>query len=70
VSCHHCIDSQTDAQRARFRERQHQVQLSKGRGESHIGTDARTAQQEHKRSKAASKNQQRSQSGNRNDHAE
>ena len=61
VSCPHCIETHSDAQRARFRERQHQVQLSKERGESHIGTDARIAQQEHKSTKAAQKAQQRNQ---------
>ncbi|MCL1048861.1 rhodanese-related sulfurtransferase [Shewanella abyssi] len=39
VSCPHCIDSVTDKQRARFLERERQVQLSKQRGEAHIGSD-------------------------------
>jgi len=37
VSCPHCIDQQSDAQRERFAERQRQVELSKARGEQHIG---------------------------------
>ncbi|MBT7877406.1 MAG: hypothetical protein HN738_04925, partial [Gammaproteobacteria bacterium] len=44
VSCSHCIDSKTDADRARFRERQKQIQLAKERGEDHIGGDASSAQ--------------------------
>ena len=37
VSCRHCIDRFTDADRARFAERQHQMRLAAQRGESHIG---------------------------------
>jgi len=39
VSCPHCIDNVTDKQRQRFLERERQVQLSKQRGEAHIGSD-------------------------------
>jgi UPF0176 protein len=35
--CHHCYDARSDAQRAGYVERQRQVQLSKSRGEAHIG---------------------------------
>jgi UPF0176 protein len=59
VSCPHCIDKQSPIQKQRFREREHQVQLAKSRGESHIGTDARVAQEQQKAAKAAFKNQQR-----------
>ena len=38
-SCPHCIDKATDAQKARFREREHQMQLAQQRGEAHIGSD-------------------------------
>ncbi|MGM8897261.1 MULTISPECIES: oxygen-dependent tRNA uridine(34) hydroxylase TrhO [unclassified Psychrobacter] len=38
-SCPHCIEKATDEQRARFREREHQMQLAKQRGEAHIGSD-------------------------------
>jgi len=38
VSCPHCFDKKTDAQRQRFIEREKQVQLSKVRGEEHIGS--------------------------------
>lgn len=38
VSCPRCIDVHTDADRARFRERQKQIALSKQRGEPHFGS--------------------------------
>ena len=41
VSCHHCIQETTDADKARFRERQRQVELARARGEIHM-----TAQRE------------------------
>jgi UPF0176 protein len=37
VSCPHCITRFSDADRARFAERQRQLQLARGRGEAHIG---------------------------------
>ncbi|MCF6444706.1 rhodanese-related sulfurtransferase [Nereida sp. MMG025] len=37
VSCHQCIDHTSDADKARFRERQKQINLAKERGEAHIG---------------------------------
>ena len=40
ISCPHCFDKVTDEQRARFAERQRQVELAKERGEDHIGADA------------------------------
>lgn len=36
VSCHHCIDETTDADKARFRERQKQIALARARGEEHL----------------------------------
>ncbi|WP_204112367.1 rhodanese-related sulfurtransferase [Shimia biformata] len=38
VSCHQCVDHTTEADKARFRERQKQIELAKKRGESHIKT--------------------------------
>ena len=70
VSCPHCIGTQSEQQRVRFRERQHQVQLSKARGESHIGSDARIAQQEQKTNKAALKAKQQKQPGKYHDGSE
>lgn len=37
VSCHQCFDKTTEWDKARFRERQKQIALSKARGEVHIG---------------------------------
>ena len=37
VSCHHCLNEHSDADRARFRERQRQIELAKARGQSHLG---------------------------------
>ncbi|MFT7595594.1 MAG: UPF0176 protein [Paracoccaceae bacterium] len=39
VSCHQCINETSDADKARFRERQRQITLSRLRGEHHMGTD-------------------------------
>ncbi|MBU2897488.1 oxygen-dependent tRNA uridine(34) hydroxylase TrhO [Vibrio hepatarius] len=40
VSCPKCTDKHTDEQKARFREREKQVQLANARGESHVGGNA------------------------------
>ncbi|MGI9367626.1 MAG: rhodanese-related sulfurtransferase [Ruegeria sp.] len=37
VSCHRCIDETSDQDKARFRERQKQIQLARERGEEHLG---------------------------------
>jgi UPF0176 protein len=37
VSCHQCIEETTDADKARFRERQKQIALAAARGETHLG---------------------------------
>ena len=37
VRCPHCADEYTEADRARFRERQHQMDLAAARGERHMG---------------------------------
>ncbi|MGR3343525.1 MAG: oxygen-dependent tRNA uridine(34) hydroxylase TrhO [Paracoccaceae bacterium] len=37
VSCHHCVAETSEDDKARFRERQKQVELAKARGERHIG---------------------------------
>lgn len=37
VSCHRCKGEFTDADRARFRERQRQIELARARGEEHLG---------------------------------
>ena len=42
ISCHHCIDTVTDEQRARYAEREKQMTLASKRGHAHIGSDATT----------------------------
>ena len=37
VACHHCAASTSAADKARFRERQRQIALSKARGDTHLG---------------------------------
>ncbi len=59
VSCPHCIDIQTDAQRMRFSEREKQVQLSIKRGESHIGVEAVSAQEKNRLAKKELRNRSR-----------
>ncbi|KEP69727.1 hypothetical protein DL1_02620 [Thioclava dalianensis] len=39
VSCHRCIATFSDADRARFRERERQIRLAAERGEPHLGRD-------------------------------
>lgn len=41
VQCHRCVGEYSDADRARFRERERQIQLANARGEHHIGDAAR-----------------------------
>lgn len=40
VSCPHCYDKTTEKQKARFAERERQMQLAIERGEAHIGSDS------------------------------
>jgi UPF0176 protein len=37
VSCHHCIERFSDADRVRFAERQHQIEQARARGQAHVG---------------------------------
>lgn len=39
VSCPHCFDKSSEAQKARFKEREKQMRLAEQRGEVHIGAD-------------------------------
>ena len=48
VSCPHCYNKKTDAQRKRFSEREKQVQLARVRGEEHIGSAAVDASNKHR----------------------
>ena len=43
VSCPHCHDSMSEEQKARFAERQKQVELAKSRGEAHVAMDIEEA---------------------------
>ena len=43
VSCPHCFDKVSQTQKARFLEREKQIQLAKQRGETHLGADAARA---------------------------
>ncbi len=36
VSCHHCAEETSDADKARFRERQRQIDLARARGQQHL----------------------------------
>ena len=40
VSCPHCFDKSTEEQKARYAERQRQIDLASKRGEEHVGGDA------------------------------
>ncbi|GGE55435.1 UPF0176 protein [Streptosporangium jomthongense] len=40
ISCHRCIDSLSEEQKARFAERERQIRLAEARGESHVGGEA------------------------------
>ena len=59
VSCPRCYDKQTAQQKARFAEREKQVQLAKKRGEEHIGTDAADAISKRKQQKKRERELQR-----------
>ncbi len=59
VSCPHCIDATSKEQKARFRERQHQLELARAQGEVHLGAEARAVQAKHKEAKAQQREQQR-----------
>ena len=58
ISCPHCIDSLSAAQRSRFAEREKQMQLAKARGQAHIGSDVAQAVQQNRAGKQRKKRQQ------------
>ncbi len=66
VSCPRCYGCLTEEQKARFAEREKQVQLSKQRGEVHIGSDSREAAQAHKSRKESEKARQRANRSKKN----
>ncbi len=59
VSCHQCIDEYSDADRARFIERERQVALAKSRGEAHIGDELDQVIQKRKAQKLARREAQK-----------
>lgn len=59
VSCPRCYSLLSDEQKARFSERQKQIQLAKQRGEAHIGSDSKIAAEKHRQQKQQLKEDQR-----------
>jgi len=55
ISCHHCFDKTDEEQKARFIERQHQIDLAKQRGEEHIGGEMAELIQQHRQEKLIKK---------------
>ncbi len=55
VSCHRCYDQKSPEQKARFAEREKQIQLAKSRGEVHIGGDVVDVSEQHRLKKEALK---------------
>ena len=62
ISCPHCFDKHSDAQKARFAERQRQVELAKRRNEQHIGGDVAATIQARKKAKKEALEEQRKKS--------
>lgn len=60
VSCPHCFDKLSHAQKQRFWQREKQVQLAKARGEEHIGSASIEASNKNRRAKINKKEEQRS----------
>ena len=59
LSCHHCIENQSDEQRQRYSERERQVELARARGETHIGQSMNATIADKKQAKLHVKNRQR-----------
>lgn len=59
VSCPSCYDKVTDEQRARFAQRQLQIDLAKQRGEDHIGGDVKETIVANREAKKAERERQR-----------
>ena len=58
VSCPHCFDKLTAKQKARFQERQRQMELARQRGEAHMGDDANETSAANRSNKRQKKQQQ------------
>ena len=59
VSCPHCYDETSEEQKARFAEREKQMQLAKLRGEAHIGGDINDIAEQHRKQKQHKREQDR-----------
>ena len=59
LACHHCHDVVEDDRKARFAERQKQVELAKQRGEEHIGNAAFEATERRRAAKKSRKLEQK-----------
>lgn len=62
VSCHQCLDTLTQEQKARFAERERQIRLAEQRGEIHVGGEAARVIAERKARKQAQRERQAQQS--------
>ena len=60
VSCHRCHDKLSDEQKARFAEREKQIQLAKARNEEHIGAEVEQQAKQHRALKQQLKEANRS----------
>lgn len=58
VSCHRCINSLSEDQKARFAERELQIRLAQARGECHVGGDAARVIAERKARKRSERERQ------------
>lgn len=59
ISCHHCFDKTDAAQKQRYIERQHQIDLAKQRGEEHIGGEMVEVIEQRRQLKNAAKESQK-----------
>ncbi len=59
ISCHHCYDKITEAQHARFIERQKQSELAAKQGLSHVGDEAKKLAEINKQKKLQKREEQR-----------
>ena len=55
VSCHHCIDKSSAERKARFKEREYQIQIARQRGEAHIGGGVHQTVEKRREQKAQAK---------------
>ncbi len=61
ISCHHCFDKTDEEQKARFIERQHQIELAKQRGEEHLGGEMAEFIEQHRQEKLKKKQKAKTQ---------